>query len=107
MKEKKEDKPRIIIILEGYDIKTIEENIKSIVKQISYFGIKFSGPIPLPTKKKIITVPISPHKHKKSQEQFIRETHRRLIKILEISQSDMEVLKKLKISNTVGISLKT
>jgi small subunit ribosomal protein S10 len=105
MPQKKNNQLKIIIY--SYDVNTIEEATKLVAGQVSQLKMKFSGPIPLPTKKLVVTVPISPHKHKTSQEQFVRETHRRVINILDISPRDLESLKNLKIPNTAGIKLKT
>ena len=105
MPPKKSNQLKIIIY--SYDVNTIEEVTKLVAGQVSQLKMKFSGPIPLLTKKLVVTVPISPHKHKTSQEQFVRETHRRVINILDISPRDLESLKNLKIPNTAGIKLKT
>jgi small subunit ribosomal protein S10 len=95
------------IIIYSYDAKTTDEATKIVAEQVSRLKMKFGGPTPLPTKKLVVTVPISPHKHKDSQEQFIRETHRRVISVFDISPKDLEGLKNLKISNTAGLKLKT
>src|SRR4051795_650554 len=95
------------IIIYGYDVRATEEATKLVAGQVSQLKMKFSGPIPFPTKRMVVTVPISPHKHKTSQEQFVRETHRRVINILDISPKDLESLKNLRIPNTAGIKLKT
>ena len=94
------------IIIYGYDITTIEEATRLVTDHVAQLKLKFSGPIPLPTKKLLVTVPISPHKHKDAQEHFVRETHRRLIHILEISPTNLENLAKLKVPNTAGLRLK-
>src|SRR3954447_25560758 len=95
------------IIIYGYDVRATEEATKLVAGQVSQLKMKFSGPIPLPTKKLVVTVPISPHKHKDAQEQFVRETHRRVINIFNISPHDLESLKSLRIPNTAGLKLKT
>jgi len=103
----KEKNNKLKITIRGYDVTATEEAARLVSEQITRLKLNFSGPIPLPLKREVVTVPISPHKHKDSQEQFIRITHRRVIHISEISQRDLEVLSKLKISNTVALKLKS
>lgn len=105
MIQKKSNQLKIIIY--SYDVNTVEEATKLVAGQVSQLKMKFNGPIPLPTKRLLVTVLISPHKHKNAQEQFMRKTHRRIINIMDISPKDLENLKNLKIPNTVGIKLKT
>jgi small subunit ribosomal protein S10 len=97
---------KLKIDLRGYDVASLEEATRMIAEKISQLGLDFSLTLPR-TKRQIVTVPISPHKHKDSQEQFIRETHRRAIHISEISQRNLETLSKLKIPNTVALKLKS
>src|SRR3954469_24373623 len=96
----------LIIKLYAYEVASLEEATLMFVKSISQIGLEFSLTMPS-TKRKVITVPISPHKHKDAQEQFIRETHRRVINIFNISPHDLESLKSLRIPNTAGLKLKT
>ena len=46
-----------------------------------------SGPVPLPTKKEVVTILRAVHKYKDSREQFEQRTHKRLI---DITSSDPE-----------------
>ena len=69
-------------------------------------GAKISGPVPLPTKKEIITILRSVHKHKDSREQFERRTHKRLIDILKPGKKTVESLTALTLPEGVDITLK-
>jgi small subunit ribosomal protein S10 len=102
----KEKNNKLKIDLRGYDVASLEEATRMIAEKVSQLGLDFSLTIPS-TKRKVITVLISPHKHKDSQEQFERRTHRRNIHISEISQRNLETLSKLKIPNTVALKLKS
>ena len=97
---------QIKITVYGYDVTTIDEATKLVSDKISQLKLKFSLN-PLPTKRKMVTVPISPHKHKDSQETFVQRIHRRLIKIAGVTLSDLETLEKLKVPNTVHLEVKT
>lgn len=100
-------KYQLKITIYGYDVITTEEAAKLVTGQLRQLKLIFSGPTPLPTERKIITVPISPHKHKDSQEQFIQETHRRVLHIPNISPSNLKSLESLKVPNTASFRLKT
>ena len=61
-------------------------------------GAQVSGPIPLPTKKEVVTILRAVHKYKDSREQFERRTHKRLIDILNPNQKTVEALMSLRSS---------
>ena len=68
-------------------------------------GAKVSGPIPLPTKKEIITILRAVHKYKDSREQFEMRTHKRLIDV-EPTAKTIEALKRLDLPAGVEIDMK-
>ena len=59
-----------------------------------------------PTKKEIITILRSVHKHKDSREQFERRTHKRLIDITKSSPKTVEALMALELPAGVDIEIK-
>ena len=61
---------RIRIKLKSHDHNLVDKSAEKIVKTIKMTGAVVSGPIPLPTDKKIYTVLRSTFVHKKSREQF-------------------------------------
>ena len=73
---------KIRIRLKAYDHVVLEQSAEKIVDTAKKTGAKVSGPIPLPTKKEVVTILRSPHKHKDSREQFEMRTHKRVIDIL-------------------------
>jgi small subunit ribosomal protein S10 len=97
---------QIKITVYGYDVATIEEAAKLVSEKVSQLKLKFTLN-PLPTERKMVTVLISPHKHKSSQETFVQQIHRRLIKVFGVSPSDLEALEKLKVPNTAHLKAKT
>jgi len=107
MVEKNNNQNQIKITVRGYDVATTEEATRMVSEKISQLKLKFSGPIPLPTKKKLRSVPISPHKHKDSQEQFVQEIHQRVIHIVDIPPAALESLEKLKVPNTAHLEVET
>jgi small subunit ribosomal protein S10 len=65
---------RIKIRLKSFDHVLIDRSADEIVKTAEKTGSVVSGPIPLPTRRKLITVLRSPHIDKKSREQFRSST---------------------------------
>ena len=61
---------KIRIKLKSYDHNLVDKSVEKIVKTVKTTGAVVSGPIPLPTNKKIFTVLKSPHVNKKAREQF-------------------------------------
>ena len=72
----------IRIRLKAYDHQLIDSSAAKIVDIAKRNGAAVSGPIPLPTKKEVVTILRAVHKYKDSREQFERRTHKRLIDIL-------------------------
>ena len=60
----------------------------------------------MPTKKEIITILRSVHKHKDSREQFERRTHKRLIDISRSTPKTVEALMALELPAGVDIEIK-
>ena len=69
-------------------------------------GATVSGPIPLPTKKEVVTILRAVHKYKDSREQFERRTHKRLIDILNPNAKCIEALQGLDLPAGVEIEIK-
>ncbi len=76
---------RIRIKLQSYDHNLVDKSAEKIVKTVRSTGAVVTGPIPLPTHKRIFTVLRSPHVNKKSREQFQLATHKRLLDICELT----------------------
>ena len=97
---------RIRIRLKAYDNVILEKSAEKIVDTAKRTGAKVSGPIPLPTKKEIVTILRSPHKHKDSREQFEMRTHKRVIDILYPTQTTVDSLMKLDLPAGVDVEMK-
>ncbi len=101
-----QQKEMIRIRLKAYDHQLIDQSCEKIVETAKRTGARVSGPIPLPTKREIITVLRAVHKYKDSREQFERRTHKRLIDILKPSQKTVEALMSLDLPAGVEIEIK-
>lgn len=97
---------KIRIRLKAYDHVILDQSAEKIVDTAKRTGAQVSGPIPLPTKKEIVTILRSPHKHKDSREQFEMRTHKRVIDILYPTQSTVDSLMKLELPAGVEIEIK-
>ena len=96
----------IRIRLKAYDHQLIDASAEKIVETAKRNGASVSGPIPLPTKKEVVTILRAVHKYKDSREQFERRTHKRLIDILRPSPKAVEALMNLDLPAGVEISIK-
>ena len=96
----------IRIRLKAYDHQLNDSSAAKIVDTAKRNGAQVSGPIPLPTKKEVVTILRSPHVNKDSREQFERRTHKRLIDILNPSQKTVEALMSLDLPAGVEIEIK-
>lgn len=100
------NKKMIRIRLKAYDHQLIDQSAERIVETAKRTDAKVSGPIPLPTKKEVVTILRAVHKYKDSREQFERRTHKRLIDILNPSQKTIEALMSLELPAGVEIEIK-
>ena len=94
------------IILKAYDHKLIDKSAEQIIETAKKTGAQISGPIPLPTKKEIVTILRAVHKYKDSREQFEMRTHKRLIDILMPTAKTTDALSRLDLPAGVDITLK-
>ena len=94
------------IRLKSYDHNLVDRSAAKIVETARRTGAKVSGPIPLPTKREIVTVLRAVHKYKDSREQFEMRTHKRLIDVLKPTQKTIEALRNLDLPAGVEIELK-
>ena len=97
---------KIRIKLRSYDHNLVDKSTSKIVKTVRNTGAVVTGPIPLPTEKKIFTILRSPHVNKKSREQFEMRTHKRLVDIIEPTQQTIDQLMKLDLSSGVDVEIK-
>lgn len=99
-------KDKIRIRLKSYDHSIVDASCKKIVETAKRTGAQVSGPIPLPTKKEVVTILRAVHKYKYSREQFEMRTHKRLIDILRPSNKTVEALQSLDLPAGVEIEIK-
>ena len=96
----------IRIRLKAYDHQLIDQSAEKIVETAKRTGAAVSCPIPLPTKREIVTILRATHKYKDSREQFERRTHKRLVDIQNPSPKTVEALMALDLPAGVEIEIK-
>ena len=94
------------ITLKAYDHQIIDASAKKIIETVKKNGAQVSGPVPLPTKKEVVTILRAVHKYKDSREQFEQRTHKRLIDIVAPTQKTVDALSRLEMPAGVYIDIK-
>ena len=84
----------------------VDKSADKIVKTVKTTGAVVTGPIPLPTHKKIFTVLRSPHVNKKSREQFKLNSYKRLLIYIVRLQKTIDALMKLELPSGVEVEIK-
>ena len=97
---------KIRIKLKSYDHTLVDKSAEKIIRTVNSTGAVVSGPIPLPTRKKIFTVLRGPHVDKKARDQFETRAHKRLIDILSTSSKTVDALMKLELPSGVHVEIK-
>ena len=94
------------ITLKAYEHELVDASAAKIIETAKKNGSKVSGPVPLPTKKEVVTILRATHKYKDSREQFEQRTHKRLIDISAPTPGTIESLQRLEMPAGVFIDLK-
>lgn len=97
---------KIRIRLKSYEHTLVDAAAAKIVELAKRNGAEVSGPIPLPTKKEIVTILRAVHKYKDSREQFEQRTHTRLVEIKKPSKALIDSLVNVELPAGVEIDLK-
>ena len=96
---------KLRIKLKSYDSSLVDASAAKIVEAAKKTGARVAGPIPLPTRKEVVTILRAVHKYKDSREQFELRTHKRLIDVLRPSAKTVEALQGLELPAGVEIEI--
>ncbi|MCR4880834.1 MAG: 30S ribosomal protein S10 [bacterium] len=96
---------RIRVCLKAYDHRLIDASAEKIIETAKRIDAKVSGPVPLPTRRRVYCVLRSPHVDKKSREHFEMRTHKRIIDIYPTNQNSEELF-RLDLPSGVDIEVK-
>ena len=72
---------KLRIALKAYEPKLLDDSCRQIIESVNLDGSEVTGPVPLPTKRRIYCVLRSPHVNKDSREQFEIRIHKRILDI--------------------------
>ncbi len=97
---------RIRIKLKSYDHNLVDKSAEKIVKTVKNTGAIVTGPVPLPTHRKVFTVNRSPHVNNDSKEQFQLCTYKRLLDIYSSTPKTIDALMKLELPSGVEVEIK-
>ena len=96
---------KLRIKLASYDTGLIENVVSRILDTATKSGCTVSGPIPLPTKREVVTIIRATHKYKDSREQFESRTHYRLIDVFAPNQKAVDAVLKMNVPAGVDIKV--
>jgi len=98
---------RLRVKLKSYDYRVIDEAAGKIIDTALATGAKIVGPIPLPTKRTLMSItPSTSRGIKNAQEHFEVLVHKRLIDILDPSDRTIDSLSNLDLPAGVSIEIK-
>jgi small subunit ribosomal protein S10 len=106
LKKEEEAKPRIRIKIKAYDHKIIDQSAKQIVETAQRSGASITGPVPLPTEIRKVTVNRSTFVFKDARDQYEMRIHKRLIDILNPTPKTIDSLTNLDLPAGVDIEIK-
>ncbi|BAP39724.1 30S ribosomal protein S10 [Metamycoplasma canadense] len=98
---------KLEIKIKAFEASLVDDAAKKVVLLAKAEKANVSGPIPLPTRKEIVTILRSVHVNKKSREQFESRTHKRLIVLSNVSETLVDKAKRLELPAGVQISVKS
>ncbi|PIE46358.1 MAG: 30S ribosomal protein S10 [Gammaproteobacteria bacterium] len=96
---------KIRIRLKSFDHKLIDTSAKEIVETAKRAGAQVNGPIPMPVKKEVHTILVSPHVNKDARDQYEIRTHKRVMDILEPNEKTIDALMKLDLAAGVDVKI--
>jgi len=103
---KKETKQRIRIKIRAYDHKLIDSATATIVKTAERSGASVLGPVPLPTEIRKYTVNRATFVNKTSRDQYEMRIHKRLVDIMNPTESTIDSLMSLNLPTGVDVEIK-
>ncbi|KAK9916136.1 hypothetical protein WJX75_009056 [Coccomyxa subellipsoidea] len=97
---------KIRIKLKAYDAQLLQQSVGLISDAASSTGARVSGPVYLPTRRRIYCVLRSPHVNKDSREHFETRTHSRMVDIRNLTAQTIDELMQLDLPAGVDVEVK-
>jgi small subunit ribosomal protein S10 len=99
-------KGRLRVRLKSFDHRVIDEAAAKLLETALATGAKISGPVPLPTDRRLIAVTTSPHVDKNAREHFEMLIHKRVIDIIDPTDKTIDALSRMELPAGVDIEVK-
>jgi small subunit ribosomal protein S10 len=97
---------KLKIKLKSYHVENLKEACTMIGEACRDTGARLSGPVPLPTRRRIYCVLRSPHVNSNSREHFETRTHQRLLHVKDLSKEAIDNLMDLTLPAGVDCQVK-
>jgi small subunit ribosomal protein S10 len=97
---------KLRIKLKAYEVPVLEEALLQIQEAVKPTGATLSGPVRLPTRRRIFCVLRSPHVNSNSREHFETRTHSRLIHVKDVTREAVDALMNLNLPAGVDCNVK-
>merc|ERR1712118_629473 len=94
------------IKIKSFDPEALRNTCSALENIASLTGAILSGPVPLPTRKKVFCVLRSPHVNKDAREQFETRIHARLFDIIFWTPETVDRLMALEVPSAVDVNVK-
>lgn len=91
----------------SFDNKVLEDAVKKLIQVVVKSGGKVVGPVPLKTKKKVVTFLKSTFVYSKHREKLESRVHKRLIDIHDVNADVVNALSTLTLPAGVDINVET
>lgn len=91
----------------SFDHKVIEDAVQKLIQVIVKSGGTVVGPIPLPTKKKVVSLLRSTFVYKKHLDKLECRVHKRLIYVHQVNSAVINSLSTLTLPSGVDINIET
>ncbi|KUH47244.1 30S ribosomal protein S10 [Mycoplasmopsis meleagridis] len=96
---------KLNIKVKSFENQLVDFATKKIVEIAKKENVQLSGPIPLPTKREVVTILRSVHVNKKSREQFESRTYQRLIVLINPTDKIIDQIKRFELPAGVEIQI--
>ncbi len=93
------------IKLKAFDSRLLDRSTRELIAIAVKNGAKVCGPIPLPTNISKFIVNRSPHKYKKSREQFALKVHKRLMLLSDFDNHVVKVFMGAQLPSGVDVEV--
>ena len=96
---------KIRIRLKSFDHRLIDQSAQEIVDTAKRTGAQVRGPVPLPTRIERFNILTSPHVNKDAGDQYHIRTFKRMVDIVEPTDTTVDALMKLDLAGGVDVEI--